>query len=45
MTHYPKITANSYIISLVNTGARLSHLLVLLYKCSLMNWVKDTIAY
>jgi hypothetical protein len=24
MTHYPKITANSYIISLGNTGARLS---------------------
>lgn len=45
MTHYPKITANSYIISLGNTGARLSDPLVLLYKCSLMNWVKDTIAY
>ena len=47
MTHYPKITANSYIISLGNTGARLSHPLVLLYKCSLMNWVrvKDTIVY
>ena len=47
MTHYPKITANSYIISLGNTSARLSDPPVLLYKCSLMNWVrvKDTIAY
>jgi len=37
MTHYPKITANSYIISLGNTSARLSD--PLCYCTSALLWI------